>query len=69
MTNKRQRVLVLFVAIAGVSWAVFSYAGETPFYRGKNLTVLINFAAGGPTDIEGRKIGRASCRERVYDDV
>jgi len=58
MTNKRQRVLVLFVAIAGVSWAVFSYAGETPFYRGKNLTVLINFAAGGPTDIEGRIVAR-----------
>src|SRR5258708_3795537 len=27
---------------------------EEPFYKGKRLTVLINFAAGGPTDIEGR---------------
>ncbi|MBI2364375.1 MAG: hypothetical protein HYV01_05135, partial [Deltaproteobacteria bacterium] len=58
MTSKRQRVLVLFAAIAGVSWSVFSYAGETPFYRGKTLTVLINFAAGGPTDIEGRITAR-----------
>jgi tripartite-type tricarboxylate transporter receptor subunit TctC len=27
---------------------------DDPFYKGKRLTVLINFAAGGPTDIEGR---------------
>jgi tripartite-type tricarboxylate transporter receptor subunit TctC len=58
MISKRQRVLVLFIAIAGASWSVFSYAGEAPFYRGKTLTVLINFAAGGPTDIEGRLVGR-----------
>ncbi len=28
------------------------------FYQGKRLTVLINFAAGGPTDIEGRLFAR-----------
>jgi tripartite-type tricarboxylate transporter receptor subunit TctC len=33
-------------------------AGEAPFYRGKTLTVLINFAAGGPTDVEGRLAAR-----------
>jgi tripartite-type tricarboxylate transporter receptor subunit TctC len=27
---------------------------EEPFYKGKRLTLLINFAVGGPTDIEGR---------------
>ena len=27
---------------------------DDPFYKGKRLTILINFAAGGPTDIEGR---------------
>src|SRR5438270_2150160 len=27
---------------------------EDPFYRGKRIILLINFAAGGPTDIEGR---------------
>jgi putative tricarboxylic transport membrane protein len=27
---------------------------DEPFYKGKRLTVLINFAAGGPTDIESR---------------
>src|SRR5437773_353338 len=27
---------------------------DDPFYKGKRLTILINFAPGGPTDIEGR---------------
>jgi len=27
---------------------------EDPFYKGKRLNLLINFAAGGPADIEGR---------------
>jgi tripartite-type tricarboxylate transporter receptor subunit TctC len=34
--------------------AVVPAAGEQPYYQGKRLTVLINFAVGGPTDIEGR---------------
>jgi tripartite-type tricarboxylate transporter receptor subunit TctC len=29
-------------------------AAAQDYYKGKRLTVLINFAAGGPTDIEGR---------------
>ena len=29
-------------------------AADEPVYKGKRLTVLVNFAAGGPTDIEGR---------------
>jgi tripartite-type tricarboxylate transporter receptor subunit TctC len=29
-------------------------AADNPYYKGKRLTVLINFTAGGPTDIEGR---------------
>ncbi len=34
------------------------FSAETPFYKGKTVTVLINFAAGGPTDIEGRLVAR-----------
>src|SRR5258708_23754047 len=33
-------------------------AAADPFYKGKRLVMLINFAAGGPTDIEGRLLGR-----------
>jgi tripartite-type tricarboxylate transporter receptor subunit TctC len=29
-------------------------AADNPYYKGKRVTVLINFTAGGPTDIEGR---------------
>jgi tripartite-type tricarboxylate transporter receptor subunit TctC len=32
--------------------------GQEPFYKGKRLTLLINFAAGGPTDIEGRLLAK-----------
>lgn len=39
-------------------FAPSSYAAQAPFYQGKNITFLINFAAGGPTDIEGRIVAR-----------
>src|SRR5262245_35495567 len=29
-------------------------AEKAPFYQGKTLNIVINFAAGGPTDIESR---------------
>ena len=35
-----------------------SAAEKTPFYQGKTLTVVINFAAGGPTDVEGRVMAK-----------
>jgi tripartite-type tricarboxylate transporter receptor subunit TctC len=37
-------------------------AAEQPFYQSKNLTFLINYAAGGPTDIEGRIVARHLAR-------
>lgn len=33
-------------------------AAERPFYQGKTVHFVINFAAGGPTDIEGRIVAR-----------
>jgi tripartite-type tricarboxylate transporter receptor subunit TctC len=33
-------------------------AADDPFYKGKRLTFIINFAAGGPADIEGRLFAR-----------
>jgi tripartite-type tricarboxylate transporter receptor subunit TctC len=33
-------------------------AAERPFYQGKSVNFVINFAAGGPTDIEGRIVAR-----------
>src|SRR3984893_10486699 len=43
-------VLGLFLVLLGLATA---HADE-PYYKGKRLTLVINFAAGGPTDIEGR---------------
>ena len=45
------RPAVVLIALIGL--AATARADE-PFYKGKRLTLLINFAAGGPTDIEGR---------------
>jgi tripartite-type tricarboxylate transporter receptor subunit TctC len=33
-------------------------AADKAFYEGKTVTVLINYAAGGPTDVEGRIIAK-----------
>jgi tripartite-type tricarboxylate transporter receptor subunit TctC len=46
--------LLAAVCAAGVSTA----AAQEPFYKGKRLTLVINFAAGGPTDIEGRLLAK-----------
>ena len=39
-----------------------SFSAEKPFYEGKTLTVLINYAPGGPTDVEGRLLARHLAR-------
>ena len=38
--------------------AVAPCAASEPFYKGKRLSVLINYGAGGPADIEGRLFAR-----------
>ena len=45
---------IAFCAAAALAIGVHAAAAQQPYYKGKRLTVLINFAAGGPTDIEGR---------------
>jgi tripartite-type tricarboxylate transporter receptor subunit TctC len=49
------------VCLIGALLAATACAGahaDEPFYKGKQLTLLINFAAGGPTDIEGRLLAK-----------
>ena len=41
------------LALCAILGAPRAAAGEA-FYQGKRLSLVINFAAGGPTDIEGR---------------
>jgi tripartite-type tricarboxylate transporter receptor subunit TctC len=49
-------------AWAGAAAAVALLCGAAPasaqFYAGKTLTMVINYPPGGPTDIEGRIVGR-----------
>jgi len=42
--------LAIFFTNANAAFA----AEKIPFYQGKTLNIVINFAAGGPTDIESR---------------
>jgi tripartite-type tricarboxylate transporter receptor subunit TctC len=50
---------VLLAGCCTLALAAPASAASAPeYYRGKRLSVLINFAAGGPTDIEGRLFAR-----------
>jgi tripartite-type tricarboxylate transporter receptor subunit TctC len=48
----------IFVFCSLIFLVSLSPAAERPFYQGKNINFIINFAAGGPTDIEGRIVAR-----------
>ena len=53
-----KRVLSMALAGAAMALAGFSGAAEAQFYKGKRITILINYSAGGPTDIEGRLVAK-----------
>src|SRR3982074_2630199 len=44
----------LLIACCALSAGAGHALADNSYYKGKRLTVLINFTAGGPTDIEGR---------------
>jgi tripartite-type tricarboxylate transporter receptor subunit TctC len=48
----------LFGSLLAITIGISPAAADDPFYKGKRLTMLINFAAGGPSDIEGRLLAR-----------
>src|SRR5262245_15281888 len=50
------RAVMLALCAALVSMA--HATADEPYYKGKRLTLIINFAAGGPTDIEGRLLAK-----------
>ena len=41
-----------------VALAASQAHADDPFYKGKRLILIINFAAGGPSDIEGRLLAK-----------
>ncbi len=58
-TANSLRLSILLGAICiGVSLTMPVAHAQQPFYKGKRLTVLVNFAAGGPADIESRVVAK-----------
>lgn len=48
----------VLATVLGIAAAFAVPAQAADFYKGKRLTILINYSAGGPTDIEARLFGR-----------
>jgi tripartite-type tricarboxylate transporter receptor subunit TctC len=46
------------LVIAGVLVAAFPQGAVAQFYKGKTITMIINYPAGGPSDIEGRIVAQ-----------
>src|SRR6266508_5621147 len=53
--TRRMLVVAGLVALAA---GAFSEAAFAQFYKGKTITMIINYPAGGPTDIEGRIVAQ-----------
>src|SRR5215471_15458029 len=52
------KVSCLLSSLAALLVPLISNAGAQGYYTGKQLTVLVNYDAGGPTDIEARVFAR-----------
>jgi putative tricarboxylic transport membrane protein len=55
-------VRLLVLVSLGLGALVAPALAQEPFYKGKRLTVLVNFDAGSATDIEGRVFARHFAR-------
>ena len=53
-SNVRLFILSFAIGLLPATAACLIAAEKAPFYQNKTLTFVINFAAGGPTDIESR---------------
>src|SRR5690348_16332559 len=60
MPKKAVAALLAFSVLTFASAPAYPQAD--PFYRNKRISLLINFAAGGPADIEGRIFARHFAR-------
>jgi tripartite-type tricarboxylate transporter receptor subunit TctC len=49
---------LIFIITALLSFGTATAHADEPFYQGKRITLLINFAPGGPADVEGRLIAK-----------
>jgi tripartite-type tricarboxylate transporter receptor subunit TctC len=58
MRSRWHAALLSLVLMSAVAAAGSAASAQEPFYKNKRLTVVINFAAGGPSDIEGRLLAK-----------
>ena len=49
---------LISTAISVLALAAIALPAQAQYYKGKRITVVINYGAGGPTDVEGRLIAR-----------
>jgi tripartite-type tricarboxylate transporter receptor subunit TctC len=54
----RSRLLTAALAVCAAAFAAAPAAAQEPFYKGKRLTLLVNFDAGSATDIDARIFAR-----------
>ncbi len=52
------RTLLLAAGTAALALSAISDTALAQFYRGKTVTMIINYPPGGPTDIEGRIVAQ-----------
>jgi tripartite-type tricarboxylate transporter receptor subunit TctC len=62
MSFARAAAVLAAIVLAGVPAIASPARAEEPFFKNKRLTLLINFAPGGPTDIEGRLFAKHVAR-------
>lgn len=55
MKRSLRTLALLLIVLAAPAVAA---RAQEPFYKNKQVTLLVNFAAGGPTDIEGRLLAK-----------
>jgi tripartite-type tricarboxylate transporter receptor subunit TctC len=54
MKRRSKRTSLIVAAGALLAVAAFSDTAHAQFYKDKTITMIVNYPAGGPTDIEGR---------------
>jgi tripartite-type tricarboxylate transporter receptor subunit TctC len=52
------RTLLLAAGTAALALSTVSGTALAQFYKGKTVTMIVNYPAGGPTDIEGRIVAQ-----------
>ena len=50
--------MLLVAGMAMLAAGAFAQTAFAQFYKGKTITMIVNYPAGGPTDIEGRIVAQ-----------